>query len=267
MTRQMPRVPGPRPGDTLVDDQRVSVLVALLPGWLPEGEVLLVAPFGPAFVAGVAGEVLAPGAPVAPELSIPVEPVEPVVPVAPLADPDIAAPVPDDPERDCEAASPGVPMLPGPAAFTCELDGDELWPERGCPGREASAERAGLPLRPCAREERFALFFALLVEPAFGPADPDASEEVCAVEDACAGVCATALVPNTSPAAPAIAMMVRFMCALLRPPVFRWGLCARRATGPGSIERPRTSRAAVLRSTRARGGERSYETPSRRPTA
>jgi hypothetical protein len=206
----------------------VSVLVALLPGWPPEGEVLLVAPFGPAFVAGVAGEVLAPGAPVAPELSIPVEPVEPVVPVAPLADPDIAAPVPDDPERDCEAASPGVPMLPGPAAFTCELDGDELWPERGCPGREASAERAGLPLRPCAREERFALFFALLVEPAFGPADPDASDEVCAVEDACAGVCATALVPNTSPAAPAIAMMVRFMCA---PPPSHVQVGPRRAQG------------------------------------
>jgi hypothetical protein len=141
-------------------------VLLLLPGCPLEGDVLLVAPFGPAFVDGIAGEVLAPGVPIAPELSRPVVPVDPVVPVAPPAVPADAAPVPDVPERDCEPASPGDPMLPGPAALMCEFDGCELLPERGWAINSASDDRDEGPRRPWARDERFDRFFAVFAAPA-----------------------------------------------------------------------------------------------------
>ena len=54
---------------------------------------------------------------------------------------------------------------------------------------------------------------------AFGPAVPVASDEVCAVEDACAGACAFALTAKARAAAPANAITMCFMCTLLSLPV------------------------------------------------
>ena len=200
-------------------------------------------------------DVLLPGdevVPVVPEVSalpeiggVPTGPVAPVVPVVPGV-PDVPD-VPMVPDVPVVADVPAVPEVP-PAVD------DELEPSRGCAAVSVDDGRARFAPRPCALD-RFDFLVtdderelvSSLVLPAIAasslPAElcdvesgrvafepsPVASEEVCAVDDVCAGACAAALVANAS--AKASAMNVIFICMLsCSPSSFRWGRSMCRAT-------------------------------------
>jgi len=148
---------------------------------------------------------------------------------------------------------PDVPMLPEVPVLEDVLPEvpavleEELEPSRGCAAASSVVERERFALRPCAFLDRFAFLWiddelalvSSLVFPANAASSlvvevdesdvvafevsPVASEEVCAVDEACGTACCAAA-PVANANAPTRAMNMIFICMLsCSPSSFRWG--------------------------------------------
>jgi len=155
----------------------------------------------------------------------------------------VAPTVPDVPTL------PEVPVLEEVLPEVPAVLEDELEPSRGCAAASSVVERERFALRPCAFLERFAFLWiddevslvsslvfpanaasSLVVEVDESDLDvvafevsPVASEEVCAVDEACGTACCAAA-PVANANAPTRAMNMIFICMLsCSPSSFRWG--------------------------------------------
>ena len=192
-----------------------------------------------------------------------VEPGDPIEPGVPVPDDEVVPLVPEElpvlpeiggvPTGLVAPTVPDVPMLPDVPVLDEVLPEvpavleEELEPSRGCAAASSAAERERFALRPCAFLDRFAFLWiddelalvSSLVFPANAASSlpagvdesdvvafevsPVASEDVCAVDEACGTACCAAA-PVANASAPTRAMNMIFICMLsCSPSSLRWG--------------------------------------------